>query len=270
VARDATGAGLERDGAAALGGPAHRAPVVVAQAEGRHARGECGRLASARATGRARRVPGIAGRTAQLVVRVPAQAEVRQVRASDRDGARAAQLRDEGRIFAGTRLRQATQSVARGRAGEIDVLLHRDGYAVQRSDRCARLDRAICLVRRREGLVVKHDRDGIQRVVDRLDAIEMCLHDLLGGRAPGADGFGEVAGAVAPERCGVAGHEISSRRNPAPFKHAGPKGDAYKDRPIVRGRRALAKLVRCPALRLPVYSHPAPVAAELSHRCAGA
>ena len=95
---------------------AQRPADVVAQTEWRHPRPDRCTLPTARAAGRQRRVPRVAGAATQPVARVDPQAELGKVGPADRDRAGGEHPVDDRRVRRGQRLGEHGQAARRRRA----------------------------------------------------------------------------------------------------------------------------------------------------------
>ena len=128
---------------------------------------------------------------------VPAEREVRQVRAGERDGAGLTQPGDHRRVGRGDLLGQGGDAPGRGRAGHVDVLLDGERHAGQRPERLAGGDRPVDRGGGGAGLVGQRHGHRVEVRVDLLDAGQMGL-DHLGRRdLAGGDHPGQLSGALA-------------------------------------------------------------------------
>ena len=76
------------------------------------------------------------------------------------------------------RLGQDRQALGGRRAGQVDVLLDREGHAVERPERLAGGHGRVGRCRTGAGLVGQHAHDGVQRAVHLVDARQVGFDDL--------------------------------------------------------------------------------------------
>ena len=133
-ARHDPGRRLDRGDPAAVGRVAQRAADVVAEPERAHPGGDRRRLAAARAAGGDVGVPRVPGHPVQRRIGLHPQAEVGQVRPPEQDRPCRPHPLDDRRVHRRDRLRTPRHPRGR-RAGDVDVLLHRERHAVQRTER---------------------------------------------------------------------------------------------------------------------------------------
>ena len=129
---------------------AQRAAEVAAVGERHHPAGQRDGGPAARAAGRARRVPGVAGRAEDAVERVRAGAPLGRVGLADEDRARLAQALDLQRVGVRHVLAERGRAVRRAHAGGVLQILVRDRQAVQRRQVLAARTPPVGLVGRRE------------------------------------------------------------------------------------------------------------------------
>ena len=134
-------------------------------------------------------IPRVAGQPVELRVGVDPQAEVGQVRAGERDGARRPHALDGGRIDRRDRLGEGDHAVGGRRAGHVDVLLHAARHAVQRTQLVASGNSGIGLVGGGECLVGEQPDDGVEMHVALLDAGQVGFDHLAARCLTAADRF---------------------------------------------------------------------------------
>ncbi len=122
---------LEADDPAVGGGDADRAAGVGAERVVGHARGDERGRAGARAAGGAARIERVEGHPERGVD--AAGGVLEQVRLAEQVGGGGAQARDRRRVAGGGRRRRDGRGVRRHDAGDVDVVLDRDGGAEQRA-----------------------------------------------------------------------------------------------------------------------------------------
>ena len=171
--RHHAGGGLDRTDTATGRRVAQRTADVVAETERRHAARERRAFAPAGAAGSAVRVPRVVRDAVQRALGGDAQPEVGEVGAPDRNGAGSTGPLHERRIGGRDRFGECHDGLRRGCPGDVDVLLDRHGYAVQRTQRFARGYGAVGGVGGDESLRVHAPHDCVQVRVDLVDASEM-------------------------------------------------------------------------------------------------
>ncbi|KWV53290.1 hypothetical protein AS156_08120 [Bradyrhizobium macuxiense] len=135
----------------------------------------------------------------QVVVGEPPMGERRCVGSPDDDGACLAQVRDNRTVVAGDDVAEFDHTVGGGAAALVDVDLHRDRDAMQRTEHSAGLARSIGGIRSRKSFIGEHLDDRVQGRVDGCDAIEACLHRLAARNHAARNGTGEIRGSPTPQ-----------------------------------------------------------------------
>ena len=219
---DAAPRDLQRQDAARGGGDADRSTEVGADSERAHAGGQRHRFPTARAAGRRVGVPRVDRRAREAAVGVPAQRDVGHVRATDDDRARLAESLHRRTVLGRDRVLECLQSERRRAARDVDVLLDRDGHAVERATRLPRRDRAVGCIGLRTRRLREHFDDRVHAAVHRVDAVEMGVDDFSARRLARADEARQLPCGHLPEL----GH---TRHSPCPH--------ARMRRVITPGRR---------------------------------
>ena len=180
VARDAPVGGLEADDTAQRRRLADGAARVGARRGDALVGGQGRGGAAARAPGNALQVPGIAGDAEIRRLRGGAHGELVHVRLADEDGALVAQLLHHRAVIG--RHEVVEDPRAAGRAVPLRALdvLERDGDAGKRLD-VSLADLAVGLLRLLEGVFLHHRGEGVNPVLNGIDALEDVRHDLGGG-----------------------------------------------------------------------------------------
>jgi len=99
----------------------------------------------------------------------------------------------------GDRLSQGRDRLRGRGARYVDVLLDRDRDAMQRAEAGAVRHRPVGRLGGREGLVRQQADDGVERGVDRRDAVQVCLDDLAAADLAVTDHSCEFDRAPAPQ-----------------------------------------------------------------------
>ena len=195
-----SGAGAEPHDAAIGRRRAERSAHVGPRGERGVSQGQRhGRPARRAGAGPVERV-GVRGRPVDAVAGVGAGAPFRHVGLAEGQRARRADGRD-GRVVArGQRVDMELRSVGRGQAAHVLHVLHRDGQAVEKGQRLAGPHRGLRGAGRGpHPLEIRRD-DGVDRMVERLDARDAGIGQLEGRQGAAAD---ELAGPGGREVCGV-------------------------------------------------------------------
>jgi hypothetical protein len=119
---------------------------------------------------------------------VPAEPDVRQIRARERNRAGCPQVRDRGRVERRNHAGERGDTLGRRGAGVVDVFLDRERHSVEGTDRFTPRDRGVGGVGSCQRLVVQRHRDRVDRGIDGFDARKMRLDDLATRDRAVADG----------------------------------------------------------------------------------
>ena len=176
--RDPAALGLEAEEPAAGGGDADRAGAVGAERGARHPGGDGGRAAAARAAARTVRVPRVAGDAEGRRLGERGRHQLRHVGLAEDHGAGLSQARDDLGV-GGLWLRIGVAAVRGDLTLDVDVVLDRDGDAVQREA----LTAAIGGVGLGERFLGEDDPERVEQRVQPGDPGEEELRELAGGDA---------------------------------------------------------------------------------------
>jgi len=137
---DAARSGFESADAAEMGGDPDRAAAVAADSRNRTARGDGGRLTSARAARAVGKIPGVTGFFLQEIVSFVMHQEFGGVRVSEQDSARGFQAADECGVFSGD-YAFADEGSGRSRpASDVDAAFYGQGDSLEWTQRFITLD----------------------------------------------------------------------------------------------------------------------------------
>lgn len=181
---------LEAGDAAERGRDLHAAAEVGAEPQRRPARGDDRSLAAAADAGRAAQVPGVVRPAVERIVRFQVEQGPRDVRRPEYDRPGGPQPRHVFVVLGRERVGPRRQAEGRGRAGEVQRLLHGDRHAVQRASALTPGDRGVGLAGFGAGPRRRRVDDGIEGGVDRLDAPKVGVHHLRRRHLPRPDGPG--------------------------------------------------------------------------------
>jgi hypothetical protein len=195
---DARG-GLDGGDTAAVGRVAQRSADVVAKTEWAHPRRQRSALAAARPACCATGHPRVVGDAVQARFGEHPQPEVGQVGAADGDGTCGTHPLDHRCIDRRDRVGERCERLRGGRAGEVDVLLHRDRHTVERAERFARSDGAVGRLGCGTGLVVEATDDGVELWVHLVDAGQVGVDHLTAAHLSPGDHLGQFERPVTPQ-----------------------------------------------------------------------
>ena len=196
---DAGEAGAQADHAVAVGGDAHRAADVVAMGDGADAGRRRRSRAAARAARRHRRVARIERAAVQGVVGEDAHREGRRIGAADDDRAGVLEVGDDRAVLLGDEVLERDHAVVGRQAGLVDVDLGRHRHAVQRRQGMAARAGGVGGLGGGARLRLEHAHDGVDRGIDRMQALQDRVDGLASRGLAGADEAGEIGRVVLPE-----------------------------------------------------------------------
>ena len=155
--------------------------------------------AAARAAGRHRPVARVVGAAVQGVVGEDAHGEGRRIGASDDDRAGVLEVGDDRAVLLGDEVLQRDHAVVGRQAGLVDVDLGRHRHAVQRRQGMAARAGGVGGLRGSARLRLEHAHDGVDRGIDRMQALQDRVDGLASRGLAGADEAGEIGRVVLPE-----------------------------------------------------------------------
>lgn len=138
---------------------------------------------------------------------MPPQRVGRGIGAADDDGARPPPVGNWGTILGGDHLAVGADSIDRGIARLIDVVLDGDGDAVQPANRVASPERLVGIIRFAEGFIAPNDDHRVDRRVDLVQPLQRRRHGFPGGDLTIPDRRHQGRGIPAPQRLGHLGCE---------------------------------------------------------------
>jgi len=161
-------------------GDAHRAAAVGADADRTQARRHRRGGAAARAARCEHGVPGVARDPEHRTVGEGLEAELREVRLAEDDGAGRLQASDRDVVRLRHQLGEEPRAARRAEAARVERVLERERHTVQRAERLALHHRDLRLARGHARDVGRDHAEGVEARVQRLDAGQQRLGDLDG------------------------------------------------------------------------------------------
>ena len=152
------------------------------------------------------RVPGIA----RLAERVPdgaAERELGHVQLAEQDAARGREPRHHGGVLAGYVVGQQARPRRGPHAARGELILHREGHAVEGPERAAGHHGVLGLARGSQRRLARHRDVGTQPAVEAIDPLEVGAHHLHGRELLDADERGLPGRA---EIDAIVGHGVGS------------------------------------------------------------
>ena len=173
---------------------AYRSPGVGPQRARAKGSANCGPGSAAGTGNGPLQIPGIAsGAGSSQRIHIVAERKLRHGKFSQQDTTRLLQARHGGGVIAG----QVVFENFRAAGCQVPVagedVLHREGNSMQRSPVLSGGNFFFCGLRLRQGFVLEHSDEGIDRRIERLDAIEIRFGQFHGRNLPRAQprpGFG--------------------------------------------------------------------------------
>jgi len=117
----------------------------------------------------------------------------------DNDIARSAHSLDDRRVNRRDRAGESRNTPGRREACDVDVLLDREGNAVQRPERRTCGNLAVRFSRVASRLFSECLHNGVETRIDSLDAAQMCFDDLNAGKVFSRNSPGQLASGQSPE-----------------------------------------------------------------------
>ena len=224
---DASELRLHANEAGERGGNADRAAAVGADADRRDARGDACRGTGARSARGLRQVPRIEGASGERRIAHCLAAVLAGRRLADDDRARVPQALDRRGVRRRHVVRHAARAEGERRTADGDQVLHRNGHAMQRTERIAMLVPKIGGLRVTTCLRGEHRDERVDLRLCRFQPCKARFQHLHGGDLAGSDQAGDVSGVAVGEvgpavpRRSLRSSELYRNASGEVFPHAG-------------------------------------------------
>ena len=213
VTRHRAVGGLRADGASHEGGLADRAARVGTEREGHHVGGDSRGGATAGAAGDTLGVPRVLGRTEGGVLGGRTHGELVHVGLTDDGQAGFLDLGGDGRVVGGLPVAENLGGAGGAQSARHHVVLQGDRHAGQAVQGFPRRAARVHVGGGRQGALTVDGDEGVDAVVDRVDAVQARLGQLDGGDLAGGQHVRQLEGALLQQLVHQSSPRICGTRN---------------------------------------------------------